>query len=196
MTAPSRYSLVAIVLHWTIALLIIGMMGAGLWMTGAIKEKDTQKLAFDVYQLHKSVGLTILALSVLRLIWRLTHTAPALPGGMQAWERIAAHATHWLFYGLMLGLPISGWLMVSASPWGLPTLFFSGPEVPHLPVLAELDQAGKMLWEGRFKEAHEFMAFGGMALIAMHIGAALKHQFIAKDNIFARMIPGLGKSGA
>ncbi|MCK0070682.1 cytochrome b [Kordiimonas laminariae] len=184
-----RYTKVAILLHWLIAFAIIGLMAAGIWMTGAIKEKETQATAFEVYQIHKSIGLTVLVLSVVRLIWRFTHKAPAMPSGMVAWERMAAHTTHFLFYALMIGLPITGWLMVSASPWGLPTMYFNQFEVPHLHALSSLDMAGKQEWEGVFKEMHEVIAYGGIALIVLHIGAALKHHVIAKDNTLVRMLP-------
>jgi len=188
-TADNKYTKVAIFLHWLIAVMIMAMMAAGIWMTGAIKVKETQAAAFDVYQLHKSFGLVILLLSIFRLMWRLTHRAPAMPGTMPLWERAAAHATHWLFYGLMIFLPVSGWLMVSANPWGLPTVFFGVVDVPHLHALSSLDPAGKELWEGRFKEMHEFIAFGGIGLLLLHIGAALKHHFIARDDTFVRMAP-------
>lgn len=186
---PHRYHAVAIALHWLIALMIIGLMAAGLWMTGAIRERETQKLAFEVYQLHKSVGLTVLALSLLRLIWRISHRAPDLPPAMSPTERIAAHGTHWLFYGLMLALPITGWLMVSASPLGLPTLYFSGPQIPHLASLADLPMADKTLWEARLKDSHRLLAYGGMTLLVLHIAAALRHQFILKDGLMTRMLP-------
>ncbi len=188
-TNNKYYSKIAILLHWLIAILIIAMMAAGIWMADAIDVKETRAAAFDMFQLHKSVGLTILALSLLRLFWRFTHKSPDLPLDMPKWERGAAHITHWLFYGLMIGLPITGWLMVSASPLGLPTLFFGGPEVPHFPAFSALDYAGKELWEGRFEEIHEIIAFGGIALIVMHIGAALKHHYVTKDDILVRMLP-------
>lgn len=187
------YTRVAIWLHWLIAALIIGMMVAGIWMTGAIKEKESQAIAFQVYQLHKSFGVLIFVLSILRLVWRLTHKVPSMPEGMAGWEKLAAHVTHWLFYGLMLGLPITGWLMVSASPWGLPTLFFDTVEIPHLHALAELDQAGKVLWEGRFKDIHKLIAFGGIALIILHVAAALKHHLFERDETMTRMISFLKK---
>ena len=184
-----RYTKVAILLHWLIAFAIIGLMAAGIWMTGAIKEKETQATAFEVYQIHKSIGLTVLVLSVVRLIWRFTHKAPAMPSGMAAWEQMAAHATHFLFYALMIGLPLTGWLMVSASPWGLPTMYFNQFEVPHLHALSSLDMAGKQEWEGVFKGAHKYIAFGGIGLLFVHVGAALKHHVIAKDNTLVRMLP-------
>ncbi len=185
----SRYSKVAIWLHWIIATLMIGMMFAGVWMTDAIKVKATQATAFEIYQLHKSFGISIFVLSIARLIWRVLHKAPEMPHNMARWEQVAAHATHWLFYGLMLGLPITGWLMVSASPWGLPTIFFGIVELPHLAVLFELEQAGKVKWEGYFKGIHQYLAYGGMGLIFLHIGAALKHHFILGDDVLSRMIP-------
>jgi cytochrome b561 len=188
-TVDNRYTKVAVILHWLLAVLIILMMAAGIWMADAIDVKETRAAAFDMFQLHKSVGLSILALSLFRLGWRLTHRQPAMPASIPAWERMAAHATHWLFYALMIGLPITGWLMVSASPLGLPTLYFGGAEMPHFPALAALDYAGKELWEERFEEIHELIAYGGIALIILHLGAALKHHFIVRDDILVRMLP-------
>lgn len=191
MSPDVRYTRVAIILHWLIALMILGMLVAGLWMTGAIKEKATQAAAFEVYQLHKSFGLIILALSLLRLAWRLMHPPPPFAAEIPRWERLAARITHWLFYGLMIGLPVTGWMMVSASPWGIPTLMFGGPEVPHLDLLATLDRAGKILWEERFKTVHKLLAFGGIGLIILHAGAALKHHLLEQDDTLARIVPRL-----
>lgn len=81
-------------------------------------------LQFDLYQLHKSVGITVLALSIVRLMWRLTHAAPPLPTTLLPWEAVLARITHVGFYVLMLALPFSGWMMVSASVWNLPTVIF------------------------------------------------------------------------
>jgi len=184
-----RYTKTAVLLHWLIAVMIIGMMAAGIWMTGAIKVKETQAAAFDVYQLHKSFGLLILVLSVFRLVWRLSHRVPGMPADMALWERTAAHATHWLFYGLMIAMPITGWLMVSANAWGLPTIFFGFFDVPHLHALSSLDTTGKELWEARLKDIHQYMAFGGIGLLFLHVGAALKHHLIMKDDTLVRMIP-------
>ncbi len=188
-TDTGKYTAVAVGLHWLIALAIIGLMIAGLWMKDAIKEKETQALAFEVYQIHKSIGLTVLVLSFARLFWRLTHKAPALPAGMAAWEKAGAHATHILFYAFMIVLPITGWLMVSASPWGLPTMYFNAFEVPHMGTLASLDMAGKQEWEGVFKQGHKYIAYGGIGLLFLHVGAALKHHFVAKDETLVRMLP-------
>lgn len=193
-TPPSRppiprYTLVAIILHWLIAVAIILQIASGLWMVDAIKGATYQALAYDTYQWHKSLGLTVLILSLMRLAWRLTHRPPALPDGMKRVERVGAHLTHWLFYGFMIGAPLTGWAMVSASPWDLPTIWFGLFEVPHIPWLYDLDMAAKEGVEAGFKLSHEIMGKLGLALLLLHIGAALKHQFIAKDHLMWRMVP-------
>ena len=114
MAAP-RYSAVAVALHWVIALCILSMIPMGWWMTAAIEQPGSQAAAYRLFQLHKSIGFLILALTLVRIVWRLTHRPPALPAGMKRWEAFAAHATHAAFYALMLGLPLTGWLYVSAG---------------------------------------------------------------------------------
>ncbi len=111
-TTDKRYGKVAMILHWVIALLIIGQLAGGTFFT-SLSFATHSELRISLTQTHKAIGLTILALSVFRLIWRLTHKAPALPGGMSVFERLAAKFTHIVFYGLIIALPISGWLMVS-----------------------------------------------------------------------------------
>lgn len=188
-TRSSHYTLVAIWLHWLIALMTILLMAAGIWMTDAIDARETQAFALEIYGLHKSFGLVILALTLFRLVWRFLHRPPDLVGGMPAWERFAALATQWLFYLLTIGLPISGWLMVSASPIGLPTLFFGEINVPHYPSFSRLDYGELELWESRFSEIHEFVAYGGIVLIILHGGAALRHHFLLADDTLKRMLP-------
>lgn len=190
MSAESmRYTRVAIALHWLIALAILGLFASGLWMVDAIQDKTQRAVAFDVYQIHKSVGLTVLVLSVIRLIWRLIHPAPALPDGMSGFERFAAKATHVAFYAFMIAMPLIGWAMVSASPFGLPTIVFGLFEWPHIGPIEAL--ADKKPVEDLAKSAHASLAYGGMALAALHIGAALKHHFVNRDGVLARMVPGL-----
>ncbi len=188
-----RYTAVAIALHWLIAIAIILQLASGLWMTDAIDEPATQNLAFQVYQWHKSLGLTVLILSLLRLLWRLTHHAPGLPGGMAAWERLAAKLTHVLFYVLMIGLPLTGWVVVSASKFGLPTLYWGLFEWPHLP-FADMAPDAKAGLEGTFGEVHEMLAYVTIALLVLHIGAALKHHIINHDDVLGRMLPFLRRS--
>jgi len=186
-TRMTRYSAVAIVLHWAIALCVIALLAAGLWMTTAIHQPSSRALAFQVYQLHKSLGLTVLVLSLARLLWRLAHRPPPLPDAMSAFERTAARSTHALFYALTIGMPLVGWAMVSASPLGLPTIVFGQFEWPHIPWLADLQD--KSAAEAVLKGAHRTMGYGLIALATLHIAAALKHHFFDRDDVMARMLP-------
>jgi len=186
-TENKAYTKVAIFLHWLIATAIIGQIIAGLWMVDAIRVKDTQKIAYDVYQWHKAIGLTILTLSLLRLVWRLTHKAPAYPKHMTKFEKFAAHSSHSLFYIFMISIPLAGWAMVSVSIYGLPTMYFDLFEWPHIPFLVTLENKTDL--EPIFKEIHEYLAFGTIGLLILHVGAALKHHYIDKDNVLKRMIP-------
>ncbi len=184
---PSRYGWVAIVLHWTIGLSILAMLAMGLVMTHV---KLTPLMQFKLFQLHKSVGLTILVAAVLRLLWRLAHHPPALPRHMPRWERVAAEGTHVLLYGLMIGMPLVGWALVSASPLNIPTILFGVVSWPHIPLTA---------WFGWSKaQASPVLAWihadGGyalIALVALHAGAALRHHLVLRDDVLRRMIPGL-----
>lgn len=181
--AATSYNSVAKLLHWSIALAIVGMLALG-WVMGDLPN-GAQK--FALFQLHKSIGITILLLSLFRLVWRLLHKAPALPEPMPAWEKTAAKATHVLFYVLMLGMPLSGWVIVSASALNIPTMLYGLVPWPHLPIIPTLPNKRDIghLAGG----AHGFMAYGMAALIALHVGAALKHHFISRDDVVLRMVP-------
>ncbi len=180
----TRYTSVAITLHWLIALSIIGLLAMGLVMT----EKDLlpQELQFRMFQWHKSLGLSVLVLSVLRLVWRLLHKPPALPAHMPLWEKFAAKGTHFVFYLLMLAIPLSGWALVSTSSWGLPTVWFGLFEWPHLPLG---DLPNKEQINHTASDAHELLAYLLIGLLGLHIGAALKHYLIDRDEVVSHMIP-------
>lgn len=180
---PARYGLVAMALHWTIAVLILGMLALGMYMV----DLDPGTSKFELFQLHKSVGLTILALSVLRLAWRLVNTVPPLPATLRPWEAMIARATHVGLYVLMIGIPISGWMMVSASPFNVPTVLFGAIHVPHLPILSTLADK-KPVFEA-LEEAHELLAWGMIALFVLHVVGALKHLLILRDGVLGRMLP-------
>jgi cytochrome b561 len=180
-----RYSTIAILLHWTIAATIVAQLAIGLWMVRAIRLAGSQAVAFHAYQWHKSIGLTILVLSLLRLCWRLANPPPPLPTTMTKLQRKAANTLHVLFYVLMLGTPLVGWFMVSASPLGLPTMVFGLFEWPHVPWLAGI--GGGI--EAALKTAHRSMGYAFIVLLVLHVAAALKHHLRDRDEVLARMLP-------
>jgi cytochrome b561 len=171
-------------LHWTVAALVIGMLVLGFTMVWLVSGLGTK---FQLYQLHKSFGMLVWALVVVRLLWRwLNPQVPALPPGLKPWERTAASFTHRGFYALLLVLPITGWIMASASPLGLPTMVFG---LFTLPDLVGPDAA----LEHGMKLVHGGLALAVAALLALHVAAALKHHFVLRDQVLARMLPGLPK---
>lgn len=196
--AAPRYSAVAIVLHWAIAAAILFNIPLGFWMHVTAEDGSFSAAVFEAFQLHKSVGLTVLALSLVRLGWRLTHKPPPLPEHMPRWERFIAKATHWAFYALMIGLPLSGWLYVSSGwsheqgrAFNVPTVFFGLFPVPHLFGIAEgSPELRSDLADATFT-AHYVLAYAAIALAVAHVGAALKHHFIDGDEVLAHMVPGV-----
>jgi cytochrome b561 len=187
--STDRYGLVAMLLHWLIAALIVGMLALGLTM---VRLTPGSALQFELYQLHKSIGITILALSLVRLGWRLGNPTPPLPAAMAPWERMLARATHVGFYGLMVALPLSGWMMVSASAWNIPTMLFGVVHLPHLPVLSTLEN--KKPVEDVLKEVHELLGWSILLLLALHVAGALKHHLMLKDDVLVRMLPLAGRN--
>jgi cytochrome b561 len=172
-------------LHWGMALLIIG-----LWLLGKLMVEipDTElQRKFEFYQLHKSFGLLVFLLAVLRLGWRLANPTPSAPEGMPRWERLAARTSHALFYLLLVLLPLSGFLMAAASPLGIPTVAFGVVPVPH-PIGPDADV------ESVLKEIHEALGNILALLLLLHVGAALKHHLIDKDTVLRRMLVGHPRS--
>lgn len=186
-----RYTRVAIMLHWLIALAIIGQFATGLWMVDAIRAPETLAQAFQVYQLHKSVGLTVLLLSLARLAWRLGHRPPPLPDGMSGGARLVARVTHGFLYVAMVAMPLIGWAMVSASPLGIPTVVYGLFTWPHIPFLFEASD--KPALEALFKSMHRYLGYVMGAVLTLHVLAALKHQFIDRDGLLGRMMPFLSR---
>lgn len=191
-----RYSSVAILLHWLIAIAILSMIPMGWWMTSAIEQPDTQALAYRVFQIHKSIGFLILALTALRVIWRLTHPVPRLPREMLGWEQFAARATHVAFYALMIAMPLTGWAYVSSgwavstdTPLEVPTSWFGLFVIPHLGFIESASDAVRRAVGFASMSAHSAMAWGAVVLVALHVGAALKHQFINRDGVLSHMVP-------
>jgi len=179
-TPDATYTRTAISLHWLVALAIAGTFALGLYMHEL--PLSPQKLKF--YAWHKWAGVTIFLLVVLRLGWRHAYRPPALPDGMVAWQRRAAAVTHALLYLLMLAVPLSGWLMSSAK--GFQTVWFG---VLPLPDLVGKDEVlGDLL-----KVIHETLNFVMAGLVAAHLGAALKHHFVDRDDVLTRMLPFLSR---
>ena len=179
-----RYSTVAIILHWAIAALLFGEVALGLRMEGL-----HGPARFAVFQLHKSVGITILLLVALRLVWRLIRTPP--PVGARGWERGLAHAVHALFYLLLFALPLSGWTIVSTSRIVVPTLLYGAVPLPHLPGLAALPPAVKAAWNGTARFTHVNLVLVLYAGFALHVAGVLRHQWFDRDGNVARMVPGV-----
>lgn len=168
------YTRTAITLHWLIAVLIIITFPLGVYMSGLTLSPAKLKL----YSYHKWIGVTVLMLALLRVLWRLGHTPPPLPSSTPRWQQLAAHGVHVLLYVLLLAIPISGWLMSSAK--GVQTVWLG---VLPLPNLVQKDKAlGELL-----EQVHQTLSFTLLFLVAAHVGAALKHQFIDRDGLLRRM---------
>lgn len=182
-TERSRYSRVAIWLHWIIGLVIIGNLIGGLSSDVFLDSPDPAMKAMGgtIMGLHKSLGLTVILLTLVRIGWRLANPPPPLPAHMTRGEVLAARATHLGFYALMLLLPLSGWAMVSTGKRLFPTSWFGLFDVPWLPLPPTLG--------GLFKESHELLGFATIALLALHVLAAVKHQYFDRDDLLARMLP-------
>lgn len=179
------YSNVARCLHWLIGLAIVFMIGLGFVM-GDMPRANPMK--FQLYQLHKSIGICILLLSLFRLCWRMTHKPPALPADMKKWEKILAHAVSHSFYLFMIGVPLLGWAVVSASPLNIPTLLFGVVPWPHLPFFDGLENRHDVAES--LGDIHGTLAYAMLGLLALHVVGALKHHFIVRDDVLVNMAPG------
>lgn len=187
MKPGDRYTNVAVVLHWLIAFMVIGQLAGGFYMHNLPDEQASLK--FQLFQLHKSFGVTVLMLTLVRIGWRLTHKPPPLPAEMPAWERLAARGAHAGFYALLLALPLVGWAVVSASPLAdsVQTYLFGIVHWPHLPFFKEVADRKELAHD--IAEIHELLAFAMIGLIGVHVAAALKHQFVNKDEVLGHMLP-------
>jgi len=182
----TRYTTVAIVIHWLIAAAIIFQIILGWRMGDGPKGPAT----YALFQLHKSIGITILLLSVLRLAWRLFNNPPLAPEGQPKWEQTASKLVHVGFYVIMIGLPLTGWIMVSASRVPIPTLLYGTVPWPHLPLLPELAEGAKHAWREAGEIGHGVLVKLTYLLLVLHLGAVAKHQVLDKDEVFGNMAPG------
>ena len=182
-TAAAAYTRVAIALHWAIAALLAFEVALGLNM-----EDAEGSAKFTVFQLHKSVGITILLLVLLRIVWRFRRRPPPLSAS--GWERGLARVVHGAFYLLLFALPISGWIVVSTSKFVVPTLLYGTIPWPHVPGLSTLAAGAKQAWNHTAEFVHVNLVTVLYGLVALHIAGALKHHFIDRDGDMARMVPG------
>jgi cytochrome b561 len=176
MSVRHHYTTTAKLLHWLMAVLIVGLVVLGLYMEGL--PFSPEKL--ELYAWHKWAGVTAFVLVLVRLAWRARNRSPPLPAGLAPAQRLAAHAGHALLYALMIAIPLSGWLMSSAK--GVPTVWFGVVPLPDL--LAKSESLGSLL-----EATHKYLNWLLIATLAGHVGAALKHHFIDRDDILVRMLP-------
>ena len=172
-----RYSTVAILLHWLIAIMVVCLFAFGLYMVD-LKFSPT-KLKYLSW--HKWAGVTIFLLVLIRIVWRLTHKPPTHTVTMPRWQTNAAAAVHYLLYALLIAIPISGWLSSSAK--GFQTVYFGVLPLPNL--LDKNKELGQTLGF-----VHQALNYSMMAIVVLHALAALKHYFIDKDDILRRMLLG------
>lgn len=168
------YPPLARALHWTTAVLLLALFGLGISMTRWVP--DEQKIR--VYNWHEWVGITVFALTALRLMWRLTHRAP--PIDIPAWEKIAAGTVYVAMYLLLIAQPIVGWLMSTA--FGFPVVYLGLIAIPA-PVAEDRELAA------RLQGLHEALAIGLALLFALHLAGVLYHHLIRRDAVLSRMLP-------
>ncbi|MFN4023684.1 MAG: cytochrome b/b6 domain-containing protein [Hyphomonas sp.] len=186
-SSTARYTAVAIALHGAMALLLLFMI----WLGWNMEDSEA------MYQLHKSVGITLLFLTLSRIGWRVLNPPPPLPEDMNPLERKASHAVHIAFYAAMLIIPLAGWLLVSISPFQVSTVLFGAIDWPHLPFTAGLRTGGEDLVHGIVENVHSKGAWVLIVLLGLHVAGAVKHQFGGEEGVLKRMLPGLfGRSAA
>ena len=172
----NRYSTVSLIFHWGLALLVLAQV---LLITA--HEATEGPLSREFVQIHKALGLSILVLTLVRIGWRMANPALPMPPGTPDWQVFAAKATHVLFYVLLIGIPMFGWAASSAG--GRDIQWFGLFDWPLLPIERSRDLAGTLM------DMHEAAVKALYVLLALHVLAALKHQFVDRDNVLHRMIP-------
>jgi cytochrome b561 len=179
-----RYTRSAMLLHWTMALGILCMVVIGLVMT---QLPLSPMLQFKLYQLHKSIGITVLFAAILRLLWRLGHRPPQPPDSLTPIEHLAAEGMHRLLYVFMFAMPLTGWAVVSVSPFNIPTVLFGLIPWPHMPILSTLHD--KPTADAILSKVHAYGGWTLIVLLTVHAGAALRHHLVLRDEVLERMLP-------
>jgi cytochrome b561 len=176
MTSSGRYSAGAMILHWAIAIAVIAN-----WQIAEKAEHLPEAEAYDVMVWHFQIGMTILVLTVLRIVWRLTHPRPPLGTHLKPWERFLAKAVHALFYVLLIALPLLGWIAMSGYKYAVP--MFGLFEWPVLPLGFGEDTGHEIL------DVHASLGTAMLVLIALHVLGALKHTIFDRDDTLWKMLP-------
>ncbi len=186
MTLAAKYTRPAIALHWLIAVLILVNVCLG-WSTRFVDDSAIRPIIDN----HKSIGITVLGLAIMRLLWRFAHPPPPFPPSYAPWERVAAHAAHWLLYALIFALPLSGWLHDSAwkAAPEVPMRWFGLFEWPRIGLVMNLEPALKERMHDVFGAFHFWFGVALYALFALHVAGALKHQFADREPELQRMLP-------
>ena len=174
--SPISYGMVAQAFHWIVAALVLVQFPLGVYAA----DLPVSLARLQWLTRHKSLGLLILAVVLVRLAWRAFNRPPSLPDAMPRWERVGAHVDHWLIYALLLAAPLTGWLYASAA--GLPAGWFGLFAVPDL---VPKDRAAAAVYH----DWHVALVTLLGALVAVHIGAALRHAFVRRDGVMQRMLP-------
>jgi cytochrome b561 len=185
-TGTARYTQTAIVLHWLIAILIIANVTIVLTVDFFPEEFERPFI-----NLHKSIGITVLGLAVMRLLWRFAHKPPELPGSYKPWEKKASHVAHVLLYLIIFALPLSGWAHDSAwkAAAGNPMFLYTLVPFPRMSFIMNLDPDTKEYLHSLFGAMHTSFGYILYLLFALHVGGAFKHQFIDKEAELQRMLP-------
>ena len=172
---PTRFSGVQRLLHWVMAAGIVAMLFIGVGMLSTIAPSYVPLVAT-----HKTLGVALFALVLVRLALRVVLGAPPLPASLPPLMRLGAVLSHWALYGLMIAMPLIGWAMLSAAAY--PIVLFGNIRLP--PILPQSDSLHTLLWA-----AHRWLAFAFFALILLHVAAALFHALVRRDGVFEAMSP-------
>jgi cytochrome b561 len=172
-----RFTPLQRLLHWLMALCILTMLFIGVGMVSSIMPKY-----LPLISIHKSLGIAILVLALIRLAVRLIYGAPPLPADLPWPMRLGAELSHYALYGLMIGMPLLGWAMLSAAEY--PVVLYGHVHLPA--ILAQSDSLHTLFWN-----AHYYLAFAFFALILLHLAAALFHALVRRDGVFEAMAPSL-----
>ena len=184
--ATDRYSRTAMLLHWIIAAMILVNVCLG-WSANYLSDEGAR----TVIDLHKSIGITILGLVLMRILWRASHRPPPLPRSFPRWERTSAHIAHIALYVLMLAIPLSGWLHDSAWKDAAthPMHWFNLFTWPRIGWVMDLEPQLKERLHNSFGTLHTWLGYVLYALLVLHVGGALKHEWLDRESVLRRMVP-------